>query len=301
MNAPDKGMWYAVAGTGPDDLYFAGDYGRVWHYDGTLFDAGFRNPQSTNLYTELYVSPEGAVFVGGYGGEVATCMTGCASQGGYQPTTLSADVVGLCGRSAGQAAAVTFNSSNHVARLHLWDGGTWSAGVVLGTGPVFHRCFMLPTGRVLMAAASYVYYYEGGDAGLESMSYPPSWLPSDIALQEWQAVWSEGTQVFATGSGRRVARRLDDAGWELFFDPGGDDTNKALAGWPGEVYAGGKLAASPNVSVWTADTGWSYLEPAARRPDVSINALFAPAPDQLVVVGWTSATGFAPQVYRGTR
>ncbi len=290
-----------VQGSASNDVYVVTAVGFIFRFDGSQWTQVFKDPSNYD-YHSVWVDPgTKEVFAGG-DSTLVHCSPPCTQQSAFATFGAVGSVTGVCGISSPQKVfAVSYDMNQGTDYLYQWNGSAW--GQVGGDTGAFSSaaCWVAPDGSVFIAAQSYVSRYANSQFTQEPVDDYTSWTTSDIASQNFYAVWGDGTTVFAAGSHRRVLSRESNGHWTFQppgFNPSGANDFHAVAGWTSsEVYAMGTGDVTGQQVAMFGGSSWSFA------PDIDsgvwIWGLWAAGPNEYFAVGTDSLSGI--YVLHGTR
>jgi hypothetical protein len=293
----------AVSGSGPNDVYFATASGNIWRFDGLTFGAlpVYHNAVSSADLRSIWVSSTGAVFAGGDNGYLPFCKSGCSQPSNYFQATVAATITGVCGLDDTHVYAVGNNASS-LGVMFRWNGTTWNTSAIPTTSYSNAGCWVAANGDVFIAAQSKILHFDGVAITSETIVWPAGWGTSEIALQNFEAVWGSGSTLFATGSRLRVISRDGAGTWTFAFNQNGVNDNHTLYGsGPNDAFAAGARSSTANLTRFdaTKTPPWAYVQ-TADVPDITFWGLWAASPKLYYVAG-TDSGGLTGVIYRATR
>jgi hypothetical protein len=299
MSAPNtnitgyQGLW--GKGSGSSVVLYVGQHSaRIARFANSMWTTVYQDPSNVNVVS-VWVSPNEEVFaVGDH--YVDQCLSNCAVQTSWtQKLVVPVTFTGVCGSdlqhvyAVGTVSAVTGALYRFNPSTTSWDAVSSDTGSTDNAA-----CWVAPNDDVYIAAQTKMLRYDGSIIFSETIEFPAGWTANDKAYQYWKAVGGGGTDVYATGTAKRVIWRDSPGHWSWVLDPASQQEFGAIAADPTGALAGGTSLSLEPVAARGARGSWA-LDPNV--PDFSIWSAWAASENEYYLSG--SESGGA--IYQGTR
>ena len=281
--------------------------GELWAVtdNGHVFrraDAGFGELTVTAFasLSDVYVAPDGAVFLSSSGKTLRWCLSNCnsvAAFSSYDVPNIGATLDALCGRSSTDVYAIA-DRDQAIGILFHWDGVSWTQ-LSNNLGVVFPRdCFMRPDGVLFISGTKDIVRWEANAAITETAGLDLSSFGTDATSEVWYGLHSAGGKMVAVGQKRRaIIRDNATSTWSIMANPLNAFTTFNDVGmlYQDEIYAAGSTS-SPHL--YSSDGG-AFNPTAIDLPAIStVNNITVVSPNELYF-GGNDNNG--PVIIRGKR
>jgi hypothetical protein len=246
-----KTLW----GISDQNVFSAGDFGTVLHFDGTSW-----TPQTSTTVFDLkalWATPVGAGFLAFAAGTSGIILSNNGSDWTQDVSPTINTINGLWGASVSDVFAV----SDQGVILHF-DGHTWSEMPDTGTAGIDLFSVWGVTGSNV---------YAGGTDGIlfnfDGRVWSP--IPNMPTSEDIRALWgSSSSDIFLTGSSGEIIH-FDGKQWALQDSTGGVSLNALWGDSSGDVFAAGQTG-----KIFHFDgTNWTEITPLGISIE-SINAIW---------------------------
>lgn len=300
LSLPVTGNFGAIVGISgaTGDLWAVSDNGHVYHRT----DGGFAEMTGfAQSWTDIYVAPDGAVFISGQGRTMRWCKSNCTSAAAFDTfdlTTNASMLHAVCGTSSSDVYAIAGRDSATGILWH-YDGTAWTQlSNNLGLNSP-RDCYMRPDGVLFISGTRNIVKWEGGAATVETAGLDLSALGADSTTQVWQGLTGVGDVVFAVGDKRRgLVRDPLTSTWSINSNPVAtfSTLNAAAFPWPDEGYAAGSVGTNRLLHV---SDGGTWLPIAVDLPAITtVYDIHVVNPNELYFGGGDNN---GPLIVRGKR
>jgi hypothetical protein len=281
-----------IVGLSETQFWVSDNAGRVTAYDNGT--ARIVHSDGTYPVDQLYLSPSGEVLAIS-DKRAAYCSANCLQPGTFQvklSVTLTEHLGAVCG---GNGVAYVIVNGSATRTIQLFQNGSFTPLESFATPDSPQSCFVLADGTLLITGAGDNVLRRDTDGGMQLEPIPKT-QRSGVSPYWWDTTLYNG-EVWASGQGRRLARRSAQGTWSIVYE--GSDLYRfhAIHNAGGTLVTTGDESTVHNGAIVENNTVYLTADPTSFWG----RGVFVASPNVHIVAGFENIGSSTGKIYKFTR